>query len=144
MILLTLALVICGLFLNVLGGVGLYQNEYEAAGIALFISTGLFFIGYLLLFADTVIIPIILDVLGTGFFIYPINVLLSISNEKIPKQYTEPLAQRIYPAIIISVLLLLGAIVNIFSPVKVKKREERKIKKYNEIQRPLKEDEKIV
>ncbi len=144
MILLSAALIICGFFLNVFGGIGLYINNYESAGIALFISTGAFAAGYILLFSDLVILPAVFDIIGTAAFIYPINILLSISNERIPKQFTEPLAERIYPAIFISVLLLLGAAVNLLSPKQCEKREKRRLKKYNAEKRPLKNDEKIV
>ncbi|MGN0691441.1 MAG: hypothetical protein ACI4K7_03735 [Oscillospiraceae bacterium] len=139
-----IALVICGLFLNVMGGIGLYMNNYENAGMALFISTFFLTLAVIFMGKGRMVIPSICNIIGSSGYIYAINVLAAIPNEKIPKQYTEPLIGRIYPVISVTVLVFAAVIMNYFSPCQEAKREARKKAKYNAELRPLKDDEKIL
>lgn len=139
-----IALVICALFLNIMGGIGLYMNKYENAGIALFVSTFFLTIAVIFMGKGRMIIPFLFNIIGSAGYIYAINVLAAIPNERIPKQYTEPLIGRIYPVISVTVLVFAAVIMNYFSPQQEAKREARKKAKYSAELRPLKEDEKIL
>ena len=125
------AFAVCCLFLNLMGGIGLMSNNYTDIGRALIISVVL--LGSALL-----------NIAGTVFYIYPISVLNGIPNATVPKESVEVLTSRIYPAIIVTVLLAIAVFADIFSYERSVKRSERKNAKLKEKNRSLKEDEKIV
>ncbi|MCI5750949.1 MAG: hypothetical protein MR038_00490 [Oscillospiraceae bacterium] len=139
-----IALVICALFLNVMGGIGLCLNNYENAGIALFISTFFLTLAVIFMGKGRMVMPSVFNIIGSAGYIYAINILAAIPNEMIPKQYTEPLIWRIYPVISVTVLVLAAVIMNYFSPQQEAKREARKKAKYEAELRPLEDDEKIL
>lgn len=139
-----IALVVCALFLNIMGGIGLCMNKYENAGIALFVSSFFLTLAVIFMGNGRMIIPAIFNIIGSAGYIYAINILSAIPNEKIPKQYTEPLIGRIYPAISVTVFVFAAVVMNYFSPRQEAKREARKKAKYEAELRPLKDDEKLL
>ena len=121
------AFAVCCLFLNLMGGIGLMSNNYTDIGRALIISVVLLGLSLLL-----------------AFFRNRISVLNGIPNATVPKESIEVLTSRIYPAIIVTVLLAIAVFADIFSYERSVKRAERKNAKLKEKNRSLKEDEKIV
>ena len=137
------AFAVCCLFLNLMGGIGLMSNNYTDIGRALIISG----LSLLLAFFRNRITNLgsaLLNIAGTVFYIYPISVLNGIPNATVPKESIEVLTSRIYPAIIVTVLLAIAVFADIFSYERSVKRAERKNAKLKEKNRSLKEDEKIV
>jgi hypothetical protein len=141
------AFAVCCLFLNLMGGIGLMSNNYTDIGRALIISVVLLGLSLLLAFFRNWITNLgsaLLNIAGTVFYIYPISVLNGIPNATVPKESVEVLTSRIYPAIIVTVLLAIAVFADIFSYERSVKRAERKNAKLKEKNRSLKEDEKIV
>lgn len=136
--------IICCLFLNGLGGAGLYMNNYQNAGIGLFVSAVFLTASVCTLGKGRMMIPAILDIIGSAGYIYAISVLSAIPHEKIPKENVEPLIARIYPAIAVSVLIFVIVITNFFSPYQEAKRDAKRRAKWEAEQRPLSKDEKIL
>lgn len=138
------ALVICSLFLNLVGGIGFYINGYENVGTALFVSSFFLTLSVIFLGKGRMILPAVFDVIGTAGYAYAIKVILDIPHSKVAKQSTEMFAGRIYPAITVTVIVLIVVIMNYFSDIQKAKREARRKKKYDRTNRPLKKDEKIL
>ena len=137
------AFAVCCLFLNLMGGIGLMSNNYTDIGRALIISVVLLGLSLLLAFFRNRITNLgsaLLNIAGTVFYI----VLNGIPNATVPKESIEVLTSRIYPAIIVTVLLAIAVFADIFSYERSVKRAERKNAKLKEKNRSLKEDEKIV
>lgn len=122
----------------------MYINGYENAGIGLFVSTFFLTLSVLFLGKGRMVLPALFDIIGTAGYIYAIKIILAIPHTKVAKQSTEMFAGRIYPAISVTVLVLIVIIMNYFSPQQTAKREARRKKKYDRISRPLKNDEKII
>lgn len=120
------------------------MNKYENAGIGLFISTFFLTLAVIFMGKGRMIIPAVFNIIGSAGYIYAISILSAIPNEKIPKQYTEPLIGRIYPVISVTVLVFAAVVMNYFSPQQEAKREARKRAKYNAEHRPLEDSEKIL
>lgn len=120
------------------------MNNYANAGIGLFISVAFLTAGIALIGRGRMILPLIMNIIGTGGYVYAISVIGAIRHEKIPKEATEPLMARIYPAISVTVLLLVLIIMNYFSPYQEAKREAKRKARYEAVERPLTKDEKII
>ncbi len=136
--------VICSLFLNVMGGIGLALNNYQKAGYSLIASAAVLTLAIIFLRRGGMVIPSVLCAAGTALYIYPIRVLDSIPHTLIPKQNIEPLMQRIYPAVSVTVLLVIMIVFNYFSDEQINKREARRRAKYEREDRKLRNDEKII
>ncbi len=144
MILAVAAFVICSLFLNVMGGIALCLNGYENCGISLFVSTFFLLLAVVLLGKGRMILPSVMNIIGTAGYIYAIYILDSIPNEKVAKTEVAPLIGNIYPAAAVTVLVFITVFLNYFSPVREEKREARKKAIYEANERPLSKDEKII
>lgn len=144
LILTIIAEVICCLGLNMLGGFGFIFNGYEKCGYALFISTALLVAALVIAVFKKVIIPILLNILGSVFYIYALAALGSIPNTLIPKENTERLMMNHYPTIIVTILLVLLAFFNFMSEEAVQKRLAAKKAKESERDRALTDNEKIL
>lgn len=141
------AFAVCCLFLNLMGGIGLMSNNYTDIGRALIISVALLGLSLLLAFFRNIftnIGSVLLNIAGTLFYIYPISVLNGIPNATVPKESVAVLTSRIYPAIIVTVLLAMVIFADIFSYERSVKRAERRNAKLREKNRSLKENEKII
>ena len=142
-----LAVAVCCLFLNVIGGMGLMSNGYESGGICLIVSSALLLIAVILAFSKRTPISIIAAVLcavGTILYAIPIAQLNSIPDAQVAKQDIEVLTGRIYPAIIATIFIACAIFANIMSYDNRAKRAERKEKRILEKQRPLTDEEKII
>ena len=127
-----------------MGGIGLALNNYENAGYSLIASAVLLTLATVFLGRGRMIVPSVLTVLGTAAYVYPIHVLHSIPHELVPKQAVEPLVMRIYPAVLVTILLSVMIVLNFFSDEQEKKREKKRLEKYDRNDRSLRDDEKIV
>jgi hypothetical protein len=117
---------VCILFFNIIGGIGLTTifTSYEEAGYALFASVPILLAGLLFACFRKITLPLILDVIGSGCYIYAMGVIYAIPHEVYPKYMTEPVASRHLPGIIFSILLVILCVINYL--MKEKKPPERK------------------
>lgn len=141
-----------GIFINILGGIALiregaaspYDNDYTAAGNALLISVPILTAALVLSAMKFVVLPGILDIIGTAFFCYTLSVIYAIPNSFIPKLQTEALAANHFPTVSVTVLVGLIVILNVVLPETRIKREKQKQDKLSKQNRDLNEEEKIL
>lgn len=141
------AFAICCLFLNLLGGIALYSNDYQNAGMSLMISVGVLLAALIFAFLRKGIwnlLSLVFNIAGTLLYIYPIGVLNAIPNSSVPRSSIEVLTSRIYPAVIVTILLLTAVFADYFSYDRTAERAKEKTEKLNERSRSLTDDEKIV
>lgn len=141
------AAAVCCLFLNLAGGYALYSNNYETIGICLMLSTGFLILSLIAAFFRKGIFnltSLILNIIGTLLYIYPISVLNGIPNSTVPRSSIEILTSRIYPAVSVTILLLTAVFADYFSYDRAAKRAEKKMQKQKEQTRKLTDDEKII
>lgn len=141
------AFAICCLFLNLLGGIALYSNNYQNAGSSLIISVGVLFAALIFAFFRKSIfnlLSLVFNIAGTILYIYPISVLNAIPNSAVPRSSIEVLTSRIYPAVSVTILLLTVIFADFFSYERSAERARKKSEKLKERRRSLTDDEKIV
>ncbi len=144
MVLCIAAAVIISVFINTAGGIALIINNYSECGIALLSSTVLLAAGTVIACFKKVWLPVILNVIGTVCYIYTVSEIYAIPNELIPKQSTEPLAERHLLTVIVTLLLFLFALLNYFDEKNTEKRNKKRRLKSERENRKLSDDEKIV
>ena len=137
------ALIFSG-FINIAGGIALLINNYENCGIALFISSLFLISGTIIAIFEKVWIPAVFNIIGTVSYIYTVSQIYAIPNTLIPKEKTEPLAERHLFTVIVTVLLAMLAFFNFFTDKNVQKRQKRRDKKIEIQDRALKDEEKIL
>ncbi len=135
-------------FINIFGGISIIVvnfDTYGKLGIALLISSILLILGTILACFEKVWLPIVFNIIGTISYIYTVTGIYAIPNSaKRPKIKTEALAEKHLLTIIVTVLLAALTIFNLFTEKNVRKREEKRLKKYNSESRSLKDNEKIL
>lgn len=136
--------VIACLGLNCMGAYAFITNGYEKCGYALLISTALLVIALLFAIFKKSLIPLLLNIFGSAGYIYTISVLASIPHTKIPKESTERLMANHYPTIAVTVLLAVLVFLNFFSKEAIEKRKQKRDKKLAELNRDLRDEEKII
>lgn len=119
-------------------------NEYTACGIALIASTVFLASGTAFACFKKVWLPVIFNVIGTICYIYTVSEIYAIPNTLIPKQNTEPLAERHLLTVIVTVLLFALAVFNYFDDANVDKRNKKRRLKTERENRKLSDDEKII
>lgn len=135
------------LFLNLLGGIALYSNNYRNAGMSLIISVGVLLAALVFAFFRKGIfnlLSLVFNIAGTLLYIYPIAVLNAIPNSAVPRSSIEILTSRIYPAVSVTILLLTVIFADFFSYDRSAERARKKSEKLKERKRSLTEDEKII
>lgn len=141
------AAAVCCLFLNLMGGFALYINNYQTVGICLIVSSVMLIVSLIAAFFRKGIlnlISLLLNIIGTLLYIYPIAVLNGIPNSSVPRSSIELLTSRIYPAVSVTILLLTAVFADYFSYDRAAKRAEKKMQKHKEQTRDLTDNEKIV
>ncbi len=139
------ALIICCACLNLMGSFAFMSYKgYEKCGYALIISSLLLTASYIIAVYKKVIIPMLLNIAGSWFYIYVLAFLSAIPNTKIPRENIERLMGKHYPTVIVTVLLTLLIFFNFMSEEAVKKRSEAKKARKAAKERQLTDDEKIV
>lgn len=138
---------ICCLFLNGMGGYALIINDYRVCGICLLASGGALAVSLLLSVCKklpAIILSAVFDIAGSALYIYPISVITAIPSTKISKAYTDVIAGRMYPAIIVTALIAVILLLDYLDPANAEKRAAKKQAKLMERTRSLEEHEKII
>lgn len=141
------AFAVCGLFMNLVGGLGMYVNNYKKAGLCLMLSTAALLISIVAAFfrkTPANIISVIFNIAGTLLYVYPIGILNGIPNNVVSAESIEKFTSRIYPSVIVTVLLGAAVFADFFSYDRISARSAKKEKKKAERSRALKDSEKIV
>ena len=141
------AFAVCCLFLDLLGGIAIYTNNYESAGSCLILSVVMLLAALITAFFRKGLLnllSLIFNIVGTILYIYPIAVLNGIPNSVVPRSSVEIFTSRIYPTIIVTILLLTAVFADFFSYDRMAEREKKKIERDKERRRSLTDDEKII
>ena len=139
-------------FNNIMGAIAIliqdYTNsavgDYSFCGTALLISSAFLITATVLAVFEKVWLPAVMDIIGTGFYIYTVKTFYSIPNELIPKENTEPFAERHLMTVFVTVLLAILIFLNYFSEKNVEKRSKKLAEKHDKNNRRLNDDEKIL
>lgn len=138
-------------FNNIMGGIAVliqdFSNsavDYSFCGTALLISSAFLILGTVLAAFQRVWIPAVLDIIGTGFYIYTVKTFYSIPNELIPKENTEPFAERHLMTVFVTILLAVLIFLNYFSEKNTEKRNKKRTAKHEKNNRKLTDSEKIL
>ena len=135
-------------FINIFGGVSIIVVNYDTygdLGIALLISSAFLILGTALACFEKIWLPIVFNIIGTLSYIYTVHGLYSIpDSSKRPKLKTEALADKHMFTVIVTLLLAALIIFNLFTEKNVKKRQDKKAKKFNKENRSLNDSEKIL
>lgn len=145
--------IICG-FVNISAGYAFcclmevesqeYINMFNSMGICLLLSSLFLIVSTIIAFFKKVWIPLIFNIIGSGFYIYTVSKIYAIPNSAIAKSRTEFLAERHLLTIIVTLLLLILVILNYFDEKNVQKRMKAKAKKIEHLERALTHEEKIL
>ena len=147
------ALIICG-FMNISAGYAFcclmevesqeYIDLFNSMGTGLLMSSLFLITSVVIAFFKKIWIPTILNIIGSGFYIYTVSKLYAIPNTELPKTVTEPLAERHLLTVIVTLFLIALVILNYFDEANVTKRlnAKRKRTELNEIK--LTDEEKIL
>ena len=141
------AFAICCLFLDLFGGIAIYTNNYQSAGLRLILSVVMLLIALIAAFfrkGAFNLISVIFNIAGTVLYIYPIAVLNGIPNHVVPRSSIEIFTSRIYPTIIVTILLLTAVFADFFSYDRMAEREKKRREREKEKHRSLTDDEKII
>lgn len=147
------AIIICG-FMNLSAGYAFCClmdvdsqeniNLFNSMGTGLLLSSLFLILATVIAFFKKVWLPLIMNIIGSCFYIYTVSKLYSIPNSSLPKDYTEPLAERHLFTVIVTLLLIILIILNYFDESNVQKRIDAKNKKIEQNERKLKDEEKIL
>lgn len=141
------AFAVCCLFLDLMGGIAIYSNNYKSAGLCLIISVVMLLAALVAAFFRKGlfnILSVCFNIAGTLLYIYPIAVLNGIPNSVVPRSSIEIITSRIYPTIIVTILLLTAVFADFFSYDRMVQREKKKSERDKERHRSLTDDEKII
>ena len=119
-------------------------GDYSSCGTALLISSAFLIAATVLAAFQKVWLPSAFNIIGTGFYIYTVKTFYSIPNELIPKENTQPFAERHLMTVFVTVLLAVLIFLNYFSEKNVEKRNKKRAEKYNQNNRKLNDSEKIL
>lgn len=138
-------------FNNIMGGIAIliqdFSNsavDYSFCGTALLISSAFLIAATVLAAFQKVWLPAVLNIIGTGFYIYTVKTFYEIPNDLIPKTSTEPFAERHLLTAFVTVLLAVLIFLNYFSEKNTEKRNKRRAEKHDKNNRKLKDSEKIL
>jgi hypothetical protein len=136
-----------GVLINSLGAVGFFRNPnpiYAEGAYGLLFAAPLLLLAWLLTVFKMSFIPAVIDIIGSAGYIYTLHYLNSLAEGFMPRWVTDNIAQNHYPSIFVSVFILILCCLNYFLPEKINKRRERRTAKHREINRGLREEEKIL
>lgn len=145
-------IIICG-FLNISAGYAFcclieVENQenivlFNSMGTSLLLSSLFLITATIIALFKKILLPLILNVIGSAFYIYTVSELYAIPNTAIEKSRTEFLAERHMFTIIVTLLLLVLIIFNYFDETNVNKRKKLKEKSAKD-NRELTSEEKIL
>lgn len=146
-------LIICG-FMNISAGYAFcclievdsqeYIDLFNSMGTGLFLSSFFLITAVVIVFFKKVWLPLILNFIGSGFYIYTVSKLYGIPNTALPETVTEPLAERHLLTIIVTLLLIALVILNYFDESNITKRMKINNKQKEQNERKLTDEEKIL
>ncbi len=147
------AAIICG-FINISAGYAFcclmeVENQknidlFNSMGNGLLLSSLFLILSTIIAALKKVWLSLILNIFGSGCYIYTVAKLYAIPNTALAKEITEPLAERHLSTVIVSLLLIALSILNYFDETNLSKRINNKYKKDNQKNRNLTDDEKIL
>lgn len=121
-----------------------YIDLFTSMGNGLFLSSLFLITATVIAFFKKVWIPLVLNIIGSGFYISTVSKLYAIPNTQLPESVTEPLAERHLLTVIVTVLLIALVILNYFDEANIIKRNDAKKKQKEQNERKLTDEEKIL
>lgn len=148
----TSVVIICG-FLNISAGYAfccLIEVEHQenidlfnSMGTSLLFSSLFLITATIIALFKKILIPLVLNIIGSAFYIYTVSELYAIPNTLLEKSRTEFLAERHLFTIIVTLLLFTLIFFNYFDETNLNKRNKRK-EKFTQNNRELTSEEKIL
>ncbi len=145
-------IIICG-FINISAGYAFcclieVENQenidlFNSMGTSLFVSSVLLITATIIALFKKVWLPLIMNIIGSIFYIYTVSELYAIPSTALDKSKTEFLAERHLITVIVTLLLLALCIFNFFDEKNVNKRSQLKQKSVKD-NRELTSEEKIL
>lgn len=146
-------IIICG-FINISAGYAFcclievesqeYIDLFNSMGSCLLLSSLFLIAALVIAILKKVWIPLILNIIGSGFYIYTVSEIYAIPNSAIEKSRTEFLAERHLITVVVTLLLLALIVFNFLDEKNVNKRQQRKAEKNAKVIRELTDEEKIL
>lgn len=146
-------IIICGL-MNISAGYAFcclmevesqeYIDLFNSMGTGLLLSSLFLIAAVVIAFFKKVWIPLIMNIIGSGFYIYTVSKLYAIPNSSLSKNVTEPLAERHLLTVIVTLLLIALVILNFFDETNAAKRIDTQKKQIEKNERKLTDEEKIL
>lgn len=136
------AFAVCELFLNLLGGIGMRMNGYEKCGNMLFAAVIMFAAALTFAFFRKTafnVLSLLFNAGATVCYVCTLGILNGIKNVNV-----DVLTSRVYPSVILTVLLAVAIFADILSYDRICSRAERKKQKESEKNCSLSDEEKII
>ena len=149
----TATVIICG-FMNISAGYAFcclmevenHENIilFNSMGIGLLLSSLFLITATVIAFFKKILLPLVFNILGSICYIYTVSKLYAIPSSSLPKNITEPLAERHLLTVIVTLLLITLIILNYFDDANISRRNKLKALKIEHNNRKLSDDEKIL
>lgn len=146
-------IIICG-FVNVSAGYAFcclievesqeYIDLFNSMGICLLLSSLFLSASAVISIFKKVWIPLVLNIIGSVFYIYTVSEIYAIPNSALEKSRTEFLAERHLVTVVVTLLLFALIFFNFLDEKNVNKRKLKKNKKTAQTTRKLTSEEKIL
>lgn len=146
-------IIICG-FVNVSAGYAFcflievesqeYIDLFNSMGSCLLLSSLFLFASAVVAIFKKVWIPLVLNIIGSAFYIYTVSEIYAIPNSALEKSRTEFLAERHLITVVVTLLLFALIIFNFLDEKNVNKRKLKKDKKTAQTNRELTSEETIL
>lgn len=146
-------IIICG-FVNVSAGYAFcclievesqeYIDLFNSMGICLLLSSLFLSTSAVISIFKKVWIPLVLNIIGSVFYIYTVSEIYAIPNSALEKSRTEFLAERHLVTVVVTLLLFALIFFNFLDEKNVNKRKLKKNKKTAQTTRELTSEEKIL
>ncbi len=146
-------IIICG-FVNVSAGYAFcclievesqeYIDLFNSMGSCLLLSSLFLSASAVVAIFKKVWIPLVLNIIGSAFYIYTVSEIYAIPNSALEKSRTEFLAERHLITVVVTLLLFALIIFNFLDEKNVNKRKLKKDKKTAQTNRELTSEEMIL
>lgn len=146
-------IIICG-FVNVSAGYAFcclievesqeYIDLFNSMGSCLLLSSLFLSASAVVAIFKKVWIPLVLNIIGSAFYIYTVSEIYAIPNSALEKSRTEFLAERHLITVVVTLLLFALIIFNFLDEKNANKRKLKKDKKTAQINRELTSEETIL
>lgn len=146
-------IIICG-FVNVSAGYAFcclievesqeYIDLFNSMGSCLLLSSLFLSASAVVAIFKKVWIPLVLNIIGSAFYIYTVSEIYAIPNSALEKSRTEFLAERHLITVVVTLLLFALIIFNFLDEKNVNKRKLKKDKKTAQTNRELTSEETIL